>query len=120
MIQGSLYSEGDNSCIVPKVSLTETMLERMKGLLWTDTLSENTALIIKPCSSVHTLSMNYPIDLAYLDKYWVIIKTIENIKPWRFSASPRASMVVELAAGSISRLSLQPGQKLIWQNAKND
>jgi uncharacterized membrane protein (UPF0127 family) len=95
-------------------------MERMKGLLWTDTLSENTALIIKPCSSVHTLAMNYPIDLAYLDKYWVIIKTIENLKPWRFSATPRASMVIELAAGSINRLQLKPGQKLRWQHAKDE
>jgi uncharacterized membrane protein (UPF0127 family) len=92
----------------------------MKGLLWTDTLTEDSALVINPCSSVHTLAMKYPIDLAYLDKYWVIIKTVENLRPWRCSASPAASMVIELAAGSVSRLQLETGQKLIWQTDNND
>ena len=96
------------------------MLERMKGLLWADTLTEDSALVINPCSSVHTIAMKYPIDLAYLDKYWIIIKTVENLQPWRFSASPAASMVIELAAGSINRLKIKTGEKLIWQTSKND
>lgn len=88
----------------------------MCGLLGWPPLTADEALLIKPCSSVHTLWMRYPLDLAYLSRDWTIRKLVRNIVPWRLSACPGAAMVIEMKAGRIHELDLQIGQQLRWEN----
>lgn len=104
----------DDGCVIPRVSRTSNFFERMRGLLAAPPLENDQALLISPCSSVHTFGMFYPIDLVFLDKHWIIVKTVETLKPWRMSASHAAYMVVELASGSLQRLQLDIGQQLQW------
>ena len=92
------------------------MLERMKGLLGSPPPAAGEGLLIKPCSSVHTIAMQYPIDLIFIDKQWKVIKTVAKLKPWRFAAAPAASMVLEMREGSLEQLHLQAGQQLEWQD----
>ena len=86
----------------------------MRGLLASPPLKANEGLLIVPCSLVHTIGMNYAIDLVFLDKQWTIVKTVKALKPWRMAASNAASMVLELAAGSLDQLQLTNGQQLEW------
>lgn len=116
MIQGRLYRAEDPDCLIPKANLTSTVFERMRGLLGSPQLKSGEALLIKPCSSVHTIGMKYPIDLAFMDKDWTIIKTVKNLKPWRMAACPAAHMVLELLSGSLDRLQLTHGLQLVWQD----
>ncbi len=116
MTRGRLCRVNDEYCLIPAVSRTSNMLERMKGLLGTQPLQSSEGLLIKPCSSVHTIGMNYNIDLAFLDEQWTVIKTVSALKPWRMAMCPGASMVLELIDGNLKRLNLVPGIKLAWQN----
>lgn len=114
MIRGCLRMAENKNCIIPRVSRTNNVLERMKGLLGSAPLNHGEGLLIKPCSSIHTFAMQYPIDLIFMDRKWKIIKTVARLKPWRIAAVPAASMVLELPEGSLETLQLAAGQQLEW------
>lgn len=116
MIHGRVYRAQDRQCLIPKAGRTSNVFERMRGLLGAPRLQPEEALVIRPCSSVHTIGMKYPIDLAFMDKGWTIIKTVRNLKPWRMAACPAAHMVLELLGGGIERLRLTDGMQLEWQD----
>ena len=116
MIHGRVYRAEDRQCLIPQASLTSNIFERMRGLLGTSSLEPEEALLIRPCSSVHTIGMKYSIDLAFLDRDWTIIKIVRNLKPWRMAACPAAHMVLELLNGGIDRLQLSRGLRLAWQD----
>ncbi len=84
--------------------------QRMKGLLGRDSLAANEALILKPCSSIHTFFMHFSIDVLFLNKNMKIIKAIQNMPPSRFSPVVWASlMAIELPAGKISQTNTETG-----------
>lgn len=116
MIHGRVHRAQDHQCLIIKARLTSNIFERMRGLLGRPRLESGEALLIKPCSSVHTIGMKYPLDLAFLDKDWTIIKTVSSLKPWRMAACPAAHMVIELLTGSLNRLQLTHGLQLEWQD----
>jgi len=114
MIHGWLTLADSDVRVIQKISKTSNFIERMCGLLGSPPLKNNEGLLIVPCSLVHTIGMNYAIDLVFLDKQWTIVKTVKALKPWRMAASNAASMVLELAAGSLDQLQLTNGQQLEW------
>lgn len=116
MMHGCLRLAQNKHCIIPRVARTSNILERMKGLLGSPPLSPDEGLLIKPCSSIHTFAMGYPIDIFFMNDRWTIVKTIANLKPWRIAAAPAANMVVELPVGSLDRLELAAGQQLEWHD----
>lgn len=116
MMHGCLRLAQNKHCIIPRVARTSNILERMKGLLGSPPPNPDEGLLIKPCSSIHTFAMRYPIDIFFMNDGWTIVKTVANLKPWRIAAAPAASMVVELRAGSLDRLELAAGQQLEWQD----
>jgi uncharacterized protein len=82
---------------------------RRQGLLGRRGLTPGEALILAPCSSVHTAFMRFPIDLAFLDRSGRVIKTSAVVRPWRIRVAWRAFAVVELAAGHLDRSGTRPG-----------
>jgi uncharacterized membrane protein (UPF0127 family) len=116
MMHGCLKLAENKNCVIPRVARTSNILERMKGLLGSPPLNSDEALLIKPCSSIHTFAMQYPIDLVFLDHQWKVIKTVANLRPWRIAAAPAAGMVLELPVGSLERLQLTEGQQLEWHD----
>lgn len=76
---------------------------RRQGLLGRGGLPPGEALILAPCSSVHTAFMRFPLDLVFLDRAGRVLKTSSGVRPWRIRAAWRAFAVVELAAGGLER-----------------
>jgi uncharacterized protein len=97
---------------------TNNPAERMRGLLGKPPLKKDQALLITSCSSVHTIGMAYPIDLAFLDKHWQVKKFIKSLDPWRMAWSFGSSMVLEMSSGTIDRLNLDIDTQLIWMEKK--
>ena len=93
---------------------TTNPLEKMRGLLGRPQLEEDQALLITSCSSVHTIGMAYPIDLAFLDKGWEIKKIVKSLIPWRMVCSFGSNMVLEMPSGTIEKLNLNISMQLIW------
>ncbi len=117
MIHGRLHRADNRTCLIPRVALTGNWFERLRGLLGSPPPGPGEALLIRPCSSVHTFFMRYAIDLIFLDRDWRIAKTVPSLKPWRMAACPAAAMVLELAEGSLNQLSISQGIQLEWQDA---
>ncbi|MFT5574239.1 MAG: uncharacterized membrane protein (UPF0127 family) [Cryomorphaceae bacterium] len=94
-----------------KLDLTETAIERVRGLFAVDMQSVD-GLWIKPCNSVHTFAMKYLIDLIYLDKEQRIIKIVPGMPTWRLSMACSAHSVIELKEGLAAHYNLKVGHVL--------
>ncbi|HBC57129.1 MAG TPA: hypothetical protein DCZ03_08200, partial [Gammaproteobacteria bacterium] len=62
---------------------------RLVGLLGTSTLHNHHAIWLKPCRSIHTIGMQYAIDVVFLDKEQVVRKLASTIQPFRICFAPR-------------------------------
>jgi uncharacterized membrane protein (UPF0127 family) len=61
---------------------------------------------------VHTVGMQFPIDLVYLDRKNQIKKLRSAVRPWRLSACLLAHSVIELPSGAIRSTHTQRGDTL--------
>ena len=91
-----------NTILAEKVEVAHTLCKRMVGLLNRREFHRGEALIIKPCNSIHTLFMHFPIDVVFVDRQNRVIKIISRLKPWRLSGIYlSAQLCIELPAGTI-------------------
>jgi len=96
--------------IAQQARLASSLGQRMKGLLGQNSLSTNEALILKPCSSIHTFFMRFSIDVLFLDKNMQIVKLFRNMPPNRLSPIVWGSRIaIELPAGKTSQTNTQVG-----------
>lgn len=99
--------------IAQEAQFAATFGERLKGLLGRSSLSDNQALILKPCTSIHTFFMRFAIDVLFLGKDNRIVKVVQNIHPNRLSPIVWASqMAIELPAGKITQTNTQTGDSI--------
>jgi hypothetical protein len=82
---------------------------RRRGLLGRPGLRPDEALILAPCSAVHTAFMGFPIDLVFLNRAGRVLKVAPGVRPWRIRAAWRAFAVVELGPGSAARSDVKAG-----------
>ena len=85
---------------------------RNRGLLGRSGLADGHALILAPCSSIHTFFMQFAIDVAFVDRDGVVLRVRKVLGPWRLQISVRAFAVVELASGSLDRSDTRAGDRL--------
>lgn len=99
------------------VEVADHGAKRSKGLLGRKGLASGEGLWIIPCEAVHTIGMQFPIDLVYLDRRHRIRKVRSNVPPWRLSACLTAHSVLELAAGVIRETHTETGDFLDFSPA---
>jgi uncharacterized protein len=92
-------------------TVARSFVARLGGLLAMPRLRENQALVLAPCTSVHTCFMRYAIDVAFIDKHGRVMKLVENLPPWRAASCWPAHAAIELAAGQARAHGLVPGTK---------
>jgi len=115
--QSEIVISRDGSHIVTLNGLqTETLKERLGGLLVKNKLAEKEGLWLTSCSAIHTCGMKYSLDLIYVDRHDRICGISANIKPWRMSLCLKATATIEVIAGSISQFGIREGDNCIWQN----
>ncbi len=98
--------------IATEVEMADARRTRRKGLLGRASLDPSAALIILPCFAVHTVSMQFPIDVLFLDRDGVIVRVVKNLGPRRIAVAWRAHAVVEMAAGAPGTREVQCGDRL--------
>lgn len=102
-----------NGQVVARTLLTAfDSASRRQGLLGRDNLDEGSAMIIAPCSAVHTFSMRFAIDVLFVAKDGRVLRTRSHVRPGRIAAALRAFAVVELPAGAIERSGTRKGDQL--------
>lgn len=113
MRSGAVYRNGVP--LLDEVWRASHWWQRTRGLLGRPRLGAGQALWIVPCDGVHTVGMDYPLDLIFLDRDAHVLRLVAGLKPWRICRCPRAQSVLELAAGGLELLHLELGQRLEWQ-----
>lgn len=99
--------------IADKVRIAQDFKSRSIGLLDRHSLNENEALLIKPCASIHTFFMKFPIDVLFLSKEGNIVKIEHSLKPWRLSGCLLGCfMVLELQPGKILKTTIKIGNSI--------
>ena len=93
------------------VYIAATWLARLKGLFAYPHIQPHEALLIRPCSSVHTMGMRKTIDVVFLDTCGVVLKCC-TLKPWSVAGSKGAHSVLEMAAGKAQQLQISVGEHL--------
>jgi uncharacterized membrane protein (UPF0127 family) len=73
---------------------------RNHGLLGRNGLAGHEALVLAPCSGVHTWFMRFPIDILFVSKTGTVLKVRRAVGPWRLALRFGAFAVVEMAAGA--------------------
>jgi len=98
--------------IAGQVCLADTFWRRLRGLLGTKGLPVGSGLVIRPCNSVHTLGMTYPIDVAFVDREGRVLKTVAALPPGRTAVCLGSVWVLELPAGQLAGTGTLPGDTL--------
>jgi uncharacterized protein len=109
-----LRREDDGQVVCERCVVADTTLRRLRGLLGRRELSPGDGIVLRPGWSIHTAFMLFPIDVAFVDADQVVVKVVQNLKPFRASVCRGARDVVELAAGEAERRGLKPGDRLAW------
>ena len=102
-----------NGAIVARIAEAAfTRAARNRGLLGRDSLPPGHALLIAPCTSIHTWFMRFPIDVIFVKRDGRVVKTRAAVPPWRLVVALGAYAVVELPAGAIQQAGVSPQDRL--------
>jgi uncharacterized protein len=104
---GHLHLRVNGRVVATDVELAITREQRNKGLLGRDHLPAGHALIIAPCTSIHTWFMRFPIDVLFVKRDGQIVKISTAVPAWRFRIGFGAFAVVEMPAGAAAQAGLQ-------------
>ena len=86
---------------------------RLVGLLGRSSLEQGEALLLDPCTSVHTAFMRFSIDVLYLDREGRVVKTRPHLRPFRMSGVLRGGhSVIELPTGVIEATGTASGDQI--------
>ena len=75
------------------VRVLDTFGRRLRGLLGTSARAP--PVLIGRCSSIHTVGMGYPIDVAFVDGRGIVCRVQRGLVPGRVSSCRGARYVLE-------------------------
>ncbi len=88
--------------LAENLKMAEDLEDRIVGLMFKKQMAKGEGLLIKPCTSIHTCFMNFPIDVLFIDRDGKILKMIRSLRPWRITGIYfKAKAVIELPSNSL-------------------
>jgi uncharacterized membrane protein (UPF0127 family) len=100
------------AAVCERCLVADTPLARMRGLLGRSGLEPGEGILLRPCGSVHTFFMRFPIDVVFCDRELRVLAVRPDVRPWRARMKRGARVAVELAAGEAARRGVEPGAAL--------
>ena len=85
----------------------------MRGLLGRDGLGPGEGMLINSAPSVMTFFMRFPIDVVFVDRAQTIVKIVHSLGAWKTAGARGAAAALELPAGTVAALGLEPGMPLV-------
>lgn len=96
------------------ITVAQSSLTRLVGLLRHRSLGPGCGLLIVPSQAVHTVGMHFPIDVIFLDRDWRVCHLRQVMQPNRVTAVHwKSRFVLELPAGVIATCSTAVGDQLV-------
>jgi uncharacterized membrane protein (UPF0127 family) len=109
-----VYNETRQSFLSLGVSVADTFLTSMKGLLGKRKLQNDEGLWVIPSQGIHTIGVLFPIDLVYLDANRKVIHLVEHLRPFRLARiKPGCESVLELPIRTICRSDTRIGDNFV-------
>jgi hypothetical protein len=99
-----LMNARSGNVVANEVELADTRESRRQGLLGRASMGPSSALILRPCFSVHTAFMQFAIDVVFVNRDGVVVKVARQLVPWRIAGAWGAHAVVEFAAGGAAEI----------------
>ncbi len=99
--------------VAGRVEKAGSFLGRLVGLIGKKSMPERSALVLKPCKSVHTFFMRLSIDVVFLDQDGRVLLVIAEMPPFRISPVVKGALkAVELPGGTVKN-GIRPGDVLV-------
>ena len=110
----------DGRIICERVRVADTWVRRMRGALFRRTLPSDQGCVLRPSFSIHTMFMQFPIDVVFLDQDLKVLKISDSVRPFHTASCRGAREVVELRAGECERRGLAVGDRVAWASYQAD
>ncbi len=92
--------------------VADSAIARMRGLLGRSSLEPGEGILLRPCSSIHTFFMGFPIDVLFCDRDLRVLSVAAEVPPWRTRMKWRAKLAIELSSGEAARRGVTAGSQL--------
>jgi uncharacterized membrane protein (UPF0127 family) len=96
--------------VLAAVEVYSSFGSRLRGLLGRDQLDG--AIVLRPATSVHTIGMRFPIDVAFCDRELVVLTTISMRRNRMGRPRLKSRCIIEAEAGAFERWRLRAGDRL--------
>jgi uncharacterized protein len=96
--------------VLASVEIARSWRARVRGLLGRDGIEG--AILLRPCRSVHTIGMRFPVDVAFCDEAMTVVRVVRMPRHRVGLPVWRARCVIEAEAGAFARWNLRPGDRL--------
>jgi uncharacterized protein len=107
--------EASGRVVAEQVEVATSMWARFWGLMFRGKLDEGHALLIDPCSSVHTFFMRFRMDAVFIDRDGVVTKVAACMKPYRAALGPKSKKVLEMPCGAAEAAGISTGSRLSFR-----
>src|SRR6266478_9928191 len=109
-----VYNQTKGTFLAFRVSVADSILGRLIGLLGRRSLNPDGGVWIVPANAVHTVGMLFSFDVVMIDKGFKVVSVKELVRPFRVILPKlRAESVIELPAHTIFRSRTELGDELI-------
>lgn len=109
-----VYNKTRETFLAYQVTIADSTLSRLVGLLGKRSLDPETGLWIVPSCGVHTLGMRFPIDVIFLNEELRVIYLCESVRPFSMTRlCLQAKSVLELAVHTNFKSRTEIGDNLI-------
>jgi uncharacterized protein len=98
--------------VASKVIAAFDRATRNKGLLGHHAPEPRSAIILAPCSSVHTWFMKFSIDIVFVVRDGRVLRIRPRCRPWRLAFGLGAFAVIELPSGTAEASGIRVGDRL--------
>ena len=85
---------------------------RFRGLMGRKELPAGEGILLRPCASVHTMFMRFPIDVVFCDRELEVLSVASEVPKWRMRSQRGAKVAIELQAGEAVRRAVEAGTRL--------
>ena len=99
--------------LADNVTVADSLFTRMKGLLGKADIKTGEALWIRPCTSIQTFFMRFPIDVVFLNKRKQVVAFKRNVQPNRLTPIYLSAVsVLKLPIGTIDASNTETGDTI--------
>jgi uncharacterized membrane protein (UPF0127 family) len=94
-----LLNRATGAVVAETLEVADSFLTRLRGLQFRSALPPGHALLLVPCSSVHTHWMRFPIDVVMVSNEAEVVEIHENVRPWKMlGGAKKTHAVIEFPA----------------------